>query len=82
MEEKKLLGLGGHAFAKLTEQEEIKTGLGVPHLFLGNVGRLSEDKISRYYRNKCRKEHSGSPVITMKTQARNYQAKVLFLSNN
>jgi hypothetical protein len=46
LEEKKLLGSGGYAFAKLTEQEEIKASLGVPHLFLGNVGRLSYDRIS------------------------------------
>jgi hypothetical protein len=46
--EKKLLGSGGFAFAKLTEEEEIKANLGVPHLFLGNIGRLSEDRFSRY----------------------------------
>ena len=28
LEEKKLLGSGGHAFAKLTEQEELKVALG------------------------------------------------------
>jgi len=33
LEEKKLLGSGGYAFAKLTEQEEIKASLGVPHIF-------------------------------------------------
>jgi hypothetical protein len=30
-----LLGSGGYAFAKLTEQEEIKASLGVPQIFLG-----------------------------------------------
>jgi hypothetical protein len=40
LEEKKLLGSGGYVFAKLTEQEEIKSSLGVPQIFLGNVGRL------------------------------------------
>ena len=38
LEEKKLLGSGGYAFAKLTEQEEVKASLGVPQIFLGNVG--------------------------------------------
>jgi hypothetical protein len=38
LEEKKLLGSGGYAFAKLTEQEEIKASLRVPQIFLGNVG--------------------------------------------
>jgi hypothetical protein len=59
-----LLGSGGHAVAKLTEQEEIKASLGVPHIFLGNIGRLNEDRFSRYYCNKCRKEYAGCPLIT------------------
>ena len=46
LEEKKLLGSGGYALAKLTEQEEIKASLGVPQIFLGNVGRLNEDRFS------------------------------------
>ena len=37
LEEKKLLGSGGYACAKLTEQEEIKASLGVSQIFLGNV---------------------------------------------
>jgi DNA-directed RNA polymerase subunit RPC12/RpoP len=64
LEEKKLLGSGGYAFAKLTEQEEIKASLGVPHIFLGNVGRLNEDRFSKYYCNRCGKEYPGSPVIS------------------
>jgi hypothetical protein len=64
LEEKKLLGSGGYAFAKLTEEEEIKASLGVPQIFLGNIGRLDEDRYTRYYCNKCRKEFPGSPVIS------------------
>jgi hypothetical protein len=64
LEEKKLLGSGGYAFAKLTEQEEIKASLGVPHIFLGNIGRLNEARFTRYYCNKCKKEYTGCPVIT------------------
>jgi hypothetical protein len=64
LEEKKLLGSGGYVFAKLTEQEEIKASLGVPQIFLGNVGRLNEDRFTKYYCNKCAKEYSGSPVIS------------------
>jgi hypothetical protein len=63
LEEKKLLGSGGYVYAKLTEQEEINASLGVPHLFLGNVGRLSYDRISRYFCNKCIQEHAGPPII-------------------
>ena len=62
-EEKKLLGSGGYVYAKLTEQEEIKASLGVPHLFLGNVGRLSVDRYSRYFCKVCKKDYAGSPVI-------------------
>ena len=64
LEEKKLLGSGGYAFAKLTKQEEIKASLGVPQIFLSNVGRLNEDRFTKYYCNKCGKEYAGSPAIT------------------
>ena len=63
LEEKKLLGSGGYAFAKLTEQEELNANLGVPQIFLSNVGRLNEDRFTKYYCNKCAKEYSGSPSI-------------------
>lgn len=63
LEEKKLLGSGGFVFAKLTEEEEIKANLGVPHLFLGNIGRLSEDRFSRYFCKVCAKEFADSPLI-------------------
>ena len=63
LEEKKLLGSGGYACAKLTEQEEIKASLGVPQIFLGNIGRLNEDRFSKYYCKRCEKEYHGSPVI-------------------
>jgi hypothetical protein len=43
---KKLLGSGGYAFAKLTEQEEIKAHLGIPQIFLGNIGRLCRHYLS------------------------------------
>ena len=78
LEEKKLLGSGGYAFAKLTEQEEIKASLGVPHIFLGNIGRLNEDRFTRYYCNKCRKEHTGCPLINYENPSEK-QVKVLFL---
>ena len=61
-EKKKLLGSGGYALAKLTEQEEIKTSLGIPQIFLGNADRLNEDRFTKYYCNKCQKEYTGCPV--------------------
>jgi hypothetical protein len=63
LEVKKLLGSGGYVSAKLTEQEEIKASLGVPHLFLGNVGRLNANRYSRFYCKACKMEYKGSPVI-------------------
>jgi len=63
LEEKKVLGSGGYAFVYLTEDEELKFSLGVPHLFFGNIGRLDKKRFTKYYCNKCRKEYPGSPLI-------------------
>jgi hypothetical protein len=63
LEEKKLLDSGGCACAKLTEQEEIKASLGVPQIFLGNVGRLNEDRFSKNYCKIRGKEYAGSPIL-------------------
>lgn len=64
LEEKKLLGSGGYAFAKLTEQEEVRASLGVPQIFLGNIGRLNEDRFTKYFCNRCAKEYPGSPATS------------------
>jgi DNA-directed RNA polymerase subunit RPC12/RpoP len=63
LEEKKVLGSGGYAFVYLTENEELKFSLGVPHLFFGNIGRLDKKRFTKYYCNKCGKEYPGSPLI-------------------
>ncbi|MGC1928919.1 MAG: hypothetical protein WA667_08085 [Candidatus Nitrosopolaris sp.] len=63
LEEKKLLGSGGYAFAKITEQEELGASRGVPKIFLGNVGRLNEYRFSRYFGKKCAIEYPGPPLI-------------------
>ena len=64
LEEKKVLGSGGYAFVNLTEDEELKFNIGVPHLFLGNIGRIGKKRFSRYYCNKCEKEYPGAPLLT------------------
>lgn len=64
---RKLLGSGGYAYARITEEEEIKAYLGIPQIFLANVGRLSEERFLRYYCNTCGKEYDGSPVIKFET---------------
>ena len=64
LEEKKLLGSGGYVLAKLTEQEELRASLGVPQIFLANVGEIkNEDRFSGYFCKKCGKEYLGSPLI-------------------
>ena len=64
LEEKKVLGSGGYAFVNLTEDEELKFNLGVPHLFLGNIGRLDKKRFLRYYCNKSGKVYIGSPLLS------------------
>lgn len=63
LREKKLRGSGGYAFANITDEEQKKGNLGGPELFLAGVGRLNEDRFSKYYCNKCEKEYGGSPAI-------------------
>ena len=52
LREKKLRGSGGYAFANITDEEQKKGNLGGPELFLAGVGRLNEDRFSKYYCNK------------------------------
>ena len=64
LREKKLRGSGGYAFANITDEEQKKGNLGGPELFLAGVGRLNEDRFSKYYCNKCEKEYEGPPAIS------------------
>src|ERR1041384_4793122 len=63
MAEKKLRGSGGYAIAKISDEEQKKGNLGGPELFLAGVGRLDEDRFTKYYCNKCEKDYEGSPAI-------------------
>lgn len=63
MAEKKLRGSGGYAIAKITDEEQKKGNLGGPELFLAGIGRLAEDRFSKYHCNKCEKDYEGSPSI-------------------
>jgi sporulation protein YlmC with PRC-barrel domain len=64
LREKKLRGSGGYVFANVTDEEQKKGNLGGPELFLAGVGRLNEERFSKYYCNKCEKEYEGSPAIS------------------
>jgi hypothetical protein len=48
---------------KIIKIEEIKASLGVPQIFLGNVGKLNEDRFSKNYCKRCEKEYHGSPIL-------------------
>jgi sporulation protein YlmC with PRC-barrel domain/DNA-directed RNA polymerase subunit RPC12/RpoP len=61
--EKKLRGSGGFVYAKVTDAEQKKGNLGGPELFLAGIGRLPEERFSKYFCNKCEKEYRGSPLI-------------------
>jgi sporulation protein YlmC with PRC-barrel domain len=63
LKEKKLRGSGGYTYAKVTEEEQKRGNLGGPELFIAGVGRLEQDRFSKYYCNKCEREYEGSPVI-------------------
>jgi sporulation protein YlmC with PRC-barrel domain len=63
MAQKKLRGSGGHAIARINDEEQKKGNLGGPELFLAGIGRLAEDRFVKYYCNKCEKEYEGSPSV-------------------
>jgi sporulation protein YlmC with PRC-barrel domain len=63
LREKKLRGSGGYVFAKVTDEEQKKGNLGGPELFLAGIGRLPEERFSKYFCNKCEKEYKGSPSV-------------------
>ena len=59
-----MLGSGGYVLTKLTEQEELRASLGVPQIFLANIEKLHEDRFTRYFCKKRRREYHGCPNIT------------------
>ncbi len=63
LKEKKLRGSGGYTYAKVTEEEQKRANLGGPELFIAGIGRLEQNRFSKYYCNKCEREYEGSPEI-------------------
>ena len=63
MPQLKLKGSGGAITAEVTDEQAKKADLGVGELFLAPVGRLDEQKISKYYCKKCDGEFEKSPKI-------------------
>lgn len=62
-QEKKLRGSGGYTIAKISDEEQKLGNLGGPELFLAGIGRLEDNRFSRYFCNKCEKEYEGSPSV-------------------
>ncbi len=60
---KKLRGSGGYVMATVTDEQQMKGNLGGPDLFLAPIGRLDDDKITKYFCNTCEKEFEGPPKI-------------------
>lgn len=60
---KKLRGSGGFVMAQVSDDQQRKGNLGGPDLFLAPIGRLDQEKISKYYCNTCEKDYEGSPKI-------------------
>ena len=53
--------------ASVTDDQQRKGNLGGPDLFLAPVGRISVEKISKYFCNTCEKDYEGSPKIDYET---------------
>jgi hypothetical protein len=51
----------------LAEFYNYLNSIGVSEIFLGQVGRLNEDRFLRYYCNKCQREYKGSPKVEYET---------------
>ena len=63
LKEKKLRGSGGYIIARISDFEQKKGNLGGPELFIAGIGRLSKDRILKYYCNKCEKDYPTSPDL-------------------
>jgi sporulation protein YlmC with PRC-barrel domain len=63
LKEKKLRGSGGYVIARISDYEQKKGNLGGPELFIAGIGRLSKDRILKYYCNKCEKDYPTSPDL-------------------
>jgi len=53
---KKLRGSGGYVIATIDDDLQRKGNLGGPDLFLAPIGRIDNEKISKYYCNTCERD--------------------------
>ena len=60
---KKLRGSGGYVMASVTDEQQRKGNLGGPDLFLAPIGRIANEKITKFFCNTCESDYEGSPKI-------------------
>ena len=60
---KKIRGSGGYVIATIDDDLQRKGNLGGPDLFLAPIGRIDNEKISKFYCNTCEKDFEGAPQI-------------------
>ena len=60
---KKLRGSGGYVMASVTDEQQRKGNLGGPDLFLAPIGRIANEKITKFFCNTCERDYEGSPKI-------------------
>ncbi len=60
---KKLRGSGGYVMASVSDDQQRKGNLGGPDLFLAPIGRLDNERISKYFCNTCERDYEGAPRI-------------------
>ena len=60
---KKLRGSGGYVIATIDDDQQRKGNLGGPDLFLAPIGRIDNEKISKFYCNTCERDFEGAPQI-------------------
>ncbi len=65
MVETKLYGSGGYVIADITDEQAKKADLGVGKLFLAPIGKLEEQKMSKYYCKECEAEFDNPPKIQL-----------------
>ena len=63
LKSKKLRGSGGYIMASINDDLQRKGNLGGPDLFLAPVGRIENERISKFYCNTCERDYEGAPKI-------------------
>ena len=64
---KKLRGSGGYVIATIDDDLQRKGNLGGPDLFLAPIGRIDNEKISKFYCNTCERDFEGAPQHLLNT---------------